>query len=168
MQRIMAVIMAHTALILGACVYQPESDDGSIFRSDREAVFKGFASQAGAEVELYGYNRVTNRWDLFASTHASSSPINYGGRMLYHFVIRHRLDTTDTLFIDYFTSPPLGGWVDYRVREPGGPLGTLLTFDPGGLSCTIDRVNHGEDVYLAAWACKAEEYDRVRLYYPFG
>ena len=55
--------------------------------------------------------------------------------------------------------------LDLVVADYNTTNGTLLTFDKGGVDCTIQAVKGGGDLYASAWGCKGEIYDEVHVIY---
>lgn len=153
--------LAATLAVLGGCVTTE-----TVQNLHAPQQFTGFASAPGATVELYAFDHSANAWESqpMATVTASSSPLNYGGRTIYPW-------TTSATIIDgpsdwCRVSPscsPGHGTVRLQFREPGGQLGNLLTFDPGGVSCTMDAVSAGQDLFVAAWNCKGTIWDEVRV-----
>ena len=128
--------------------------------------FSGFASQPGATVELYAFNHSTNAWEASpdVSTTASTTATTYGGRTVYAWHVQTTLleDPTDWCRVRASCTPGEG---DLRIqfREIGGEYNPLLTFDDGGVSCMINAVNNGGDLFASAWNCKAEVFDELRF-----
>lgn len=131
--------------------------------------FGGFASKPGATVQLYAFDRQADSWEAVPDTFvtASTTPTNYGGRTIYSWDMND-VDLLETAADDCRLSPtctPAAGDSSIRVqfREVGGDWSPLLTFDHGGVSCTISAVSGGADLFGAAWNCKGVIFDELKV-----
>ena len=131
--------------------------------------FGGFASKPGATVQLYVFDRQSNNWEAAPDTTvtARTTPTNYGGRTIYSWTMDdvNLLETAaDECRISPFCNPAPGdSSIRIQFREVGGDFSPLLTFDDGGVSCTVDAVSAGADLFGAAWNCKGVIFDELSV-----
>lgn len=156
-------VLASLALASGCVTTEP----GSVSSPTAPQTFSGFASNPGATVELYAFSKQTNAWEPAAdtTTTASTTPTNFGGRTVYAWNLQSTvLETpTDWCRISTGCSQNSNGGIRLQFREVGGQWSPLLTFDNGGVGCTITAVNNGGDLFESAWNCKAQIFDELRF-----
>lgn len=151
-------------LLASGCV---TTEPSNLSAPTSSQTFTGFASQPGATVELYAFSKQANAWELTpdTTTTASSSPSTYGGSTGYYWAIESTLveTATDWCRVKPGCSPNSEGDLRVQFREIGGSVNPLLTFDDGGLTCTINAVENGENLLQSAWNCKAQTFDELRI-----
>lgn len=129
--------------------------------------FTGYASNPGATVELYAFSKQANAWEPTpdTTTTASSTPTNYGGRTVYSWSMPSTLleNPTDWCRVELGCSQNGSGGMRIQFREVGGDFSPLLTFDNGGVGCTITAVNNGGNLFESAWNCRAQVFDELRF-----
>ncbi len=128
--------------------------------------FSGYASKPGATVQLYAFDLQANDWEAVPDTTvtASTTPTNFGGRTIYAWNMNdvNLLETpADRCRMDPACSASGDSSIRLQFREVDGDFSPLLTFDEGGVSCTLDGVLDGEDLFAAAWQCKGLVFDEV-------
>ncbi|MGH1344698.1 MAG: hypothetical protein ACRBN8_24275 [Nannocystales bacterium] len=168
----MSTSLKHLALVVGltslvatsGCVTTEQSGLNGPVQD-----FGGFASKPGATVQLYVYDRQANAWEAAPDTEviASTVPTNYGGRTIYGWNMNdvNLLETAadDCRISQSCTATPGDSSIRVQLREVGGDFSPLLTFDDGGVSCTISAVAGGADLFAAAWGCKGTVFDELSI-----
>jgi len=141
-------------LFISGCVYTPTSDDlicpGTTFN------LAGFAEHAGATLRIEALHD-NGTWNTVASAVASTSPFTYAGNTAYTF------STNVTLGSQYFSSFSPDAFATLRVRELGGSLSFLVSFDGDGVSCVFDEVGEGSTWFAAGFNCAGENSPNIVL-----
>lgn len=146
-----AWISAFAVLGVGAagCVYSP--NDGDSRCPGAPFTLQGFASAPGATLTVEAFNDDTDVWEPVSSTTATTGPTTFGGRTLYSF------SASVTLGDQHFTPFTPDAFASVRVREQGGALALLVTYDAGGVGCVVDHVfDEGDDWYAAGYECRSD------------
>ncbi|MBL4683595.1 MAG: hypothetical protein JKY37_03310 [Nannocystaceae bacterium] len=156
--------LASLAIASGCVTTEPSA----IHQPWTQTTYTGFASHSGATVELYAFSQATNAWEAVpdTTTTASTTSTTYGGRTVYAWNLQSTLLETaaDQCRVSSSCSYGAEGTIRIQFREVGGDYNPLLTFDDGGVSCVLSAVNNdGEDLYGAAWNCKASIFDELRI-----
>lgn len=151
------------ALAAGCVATEPTGVDPRV-----QKTFTGFASNPGATVELYAFSRLTNAWETLPDTTTTSSiiPTTLAGRTVYSWTMQSTLleVATDWCRVGGNCSSSSEGPLRIQFREIDGDFSPLLTFDDGGFDCMISAASGGEDLFVAAWGCKAQIFDELRFY----
>jgi len=160
MRTVLSVLQRRTSAIGGllslsvGCVYTPNSGDvicpGSTFN------LAGFAEHAGATLQIQALHD-NGTWVTVAIAVASTSPFTYAGNTAYTF------STDVTLGLEYYSSFTPDAFASLRVREVGGSLGYLVSFDGDGVSCVFDRVGDGDTWFAAGFNCAGDNSPNIVL-----
>jgi len=175
------LLSALTAAALGAtgCVTDPVRDDNQLHRLGENVIFQGYASRPGATVVLQAYNQKTGTWEETGDeVTASTTPLTVGDLDLYSWRLEHRLRQAGTIedtwcLFNRECERVIGGGVTYRVREPGGKMPTLFTYDHDDMACTLRRMNEEHEALVkaymgCAWAPENEEHFKIHVLYTVG
>lgn len=159
-------VAALIALGLSGCV--TTEDNLALGNPSASLAFEGFASAPGATVEVYAFDKSAGDWESapLATTSASTGPLNYGGRTIYPWNLTTTLidDSDPTTLCRLSPNCSLAeSSIRVQFREVGGEYSPLLTFDKGGVSCTMNKVDQGTDLYAAAWECKGQIFDELSI-----
>lgn len=136
------------------CVYTPNS--GDVICPNTAFTVAGFAEHAGATVHVEALHD-NGTWNTVGTATASTSPFNYGGNTAYAF------STSVTLGLAYYSNFTPDAFASLRVREEGGTLAFLISFDGDGVSCVFDGVNDGDSWFAAGVNCAGENSPNVVL-----
>lgn len=142
------------SLLAAGCVYTPDSDD--IICPGTSFNVQGFAEHAGATLRIEALHD-NGTWNTVGTAIASTSPFNYGGNTAYSF------STNVSLSTDYFSSFTPDAFASLRVREVGGTLSFLISFDGDGVSCVFDAVGEGDSWFAAGANCAGENSPNIVL-----
>jgi hypothetical protein len=137
---VMALALVGASLTSEACVYAPENlewiDPGT------PVVFQGYAENGGKTIQIEAKNQQTGAWVLVGTATSSTSGTPWYGDTLYYWTASIQFDQLPN-WTCYFGIPgtcsiPAGvATVQLRFKEDGSQLGTMYTFDQGGLSCVL-------------------------------
>lgn len=154
-----------STLATTGCVTDPTN--GEHFQGGTPTYFAGFAGAPGATVEVQVRNKSTNQWEVLSTATSNNNATVFGGRSVYHW-------STNATILDFNLPntfcrvtanclPQIGATASVRVVEVGSSLGQLITFEDGGLDCTVDGVNAGEDLFVSAWDCRSPDSPELEL-----
>lgn len=159
-------LAALLSLALGACVITPEEGDIALGNPNASILFQGFASAPNATIELNILNKSTGEWETFATTNSGAVPTTFGGQEMFSWSINTPvMDTTNPDHLCRLT-PSCSlqeSTVFVQFEEIDGDFSPLMTFDSGGVQCTINEVNTGADLLTAAWTCKGTIFDQIAI-----
>ncbi|PRP96141.1 hypothetical protein [Enhygromyxa salina] len=153
---------------LSACVYSPVTGDH--LDPDVPLGFHGYASAAGATVNIEAFNQSSETWEQIGSTMASSTAVELGGKSLYGWSTSVSVNELADweCYVDSDCSIDAEGTYEMRVRfeEEGGSLKRMFTFDHESLACTLEALNsQGKPLVESAWDCRTAAYDQITLSY---
>jgi len=148
-----AVIVSIAAM---GCVTSPANGDSQCPGGGFPV--SGFAEHPGATVQVEAFNVAASAWEVVASATASTSAFTFGSNTAYSW------STTVTLAARHFTAFTPDAFASLRVREVGGSLSNLITFDHDGISCVVDKVvNQNMTWFAAGWACRSASTPVISL-----
>ncbi|MEM9462216.1 MAG: hypothetical protein AAGF11_49130 [Myxococcota bacterium] len=164
--RLLPILAAAPLLTLGACVISPEEGNVALGNPNASLFFEGFASAPNATIELQILNKATSQWETFATTTSSALVFTFGGQDMYSWNIDTPvMDTSDPAHLCRLT-PSCSlqeSTVFVRFEEIDGDFSPLMTFDDGGVQCTVNEVNNGADLLTAAWTCRGTIWDQIAI-----
>ena len=140
------------AMIAGttaSCVIEP-IDQTHIASKSTPVDVVGFASAPNATMRIDALNVQTSTWQQIAMAQSSATPTNNNGTLLYLF-------SRDNLTIPaQYWKPGQCGTphkARLRVREDGGSLSPLATFDQAAHDCLFDEIGEGTPWFDAGLSC---------------
>ena len=155
--------------LAASCVVSP-TDQQRIKPSDPLAL-SGYASIAGTTLRVQAKNQRTGAWDVVATFTATTTPTTIAGDTLYAWngsLIFTQVNTADP-WRCYFSIP---GSNPCQVPEPAanaqirvlqGDGSVLTTFDDGGLTCVIGKLNEGKTWLTAGYECRDNNSPVINL-----
>ena len=156
--KILLLSIAIFSLILSGCTTSPTNQSWVDFR---DLDFSGYATEAGATIDIQAFDQSTNRWNTVATVTAATAPTHIGNQSLYAW----RLNNFDfTTVQNYDCYWGYGGWcsipagfAEAKFRFKQNSQYRMITFDEGGISCVINRLFNGGNVVSAALDCASTE-----------
>ncbi len=143
-------------LVLSGCVTAPHNRQ-SVCPGNRFAV-NGYTQNPNAVIEIEALNDDTNIWERVRTTTSNSSGTTFGGDTAYLWATRV------TLGDQHYSPFRPDAFAKLRVREAGGTLDFLFTFDQGGVQCVIDEViQEGSTWFAAGLACRSDQSPEITL-----
>ena len=131
------------------CVFSPTSGESRC--PGAPFTVQGFASAPGASLTVEAFNDDSGVWEPVAGATAVTGGTTFGGRTLYVFSV------SVTLGDQHFSAFTPDAFASVRVREEGGALTQLGTYDSDGVGCVTNRVfDEGEDWFAAGFECRSD------------
>ncbi len=146
-------------IFLQGCVTSLENGDEPTNTSAVTA--GGYHLAADTTVYIDVWDPFAQNWQALTTTQSSVDPsLTYNDEQLFGWSTA--LDLTNA---GWWSGPGISGEARLRFqgRSNGSPY-NMITFEDGGVACTVDKVfNHGETFTAAGYACRSPQTPVINL-----
>lgn len=169
MRHCSTLLAALSLVLMASCVVN--LTDQTRITPSQPLPFNGYSSVAGGVVRVQAKNHRTGAWDTIAAFTATTTPTTIAGDTLYAwsgsvtFTQANGVDDWRCYFAIPATNPcqvPLPA-ADAQVRVVQSDGTTLTTFDSGGLSCVLTKLNEGKGWLVAGHECRDNDSPVINL-----